>query len=209
MSAQTREEWLATVAAAMWPWFKHVGFTKMPPMKFSCGFTSKGARSKRIGECHPMGASASKVHEIFIHPMLSDPIEVAQVVCHEAVHAYAGLQHKHGGEFKRVAKALGLAGKMTATYAGPEFIERVKPLLENVGPYPHGTLGSGSDAKDPSSGPKQKTKMLKVVCSGCDYTLWTTRKWLDIAVPKCPAKFCSRFGKQMTAPETTPDAEDE
>lgn len=80
---------------------------------------------------------------------------------------------------------------MTATTAGPKFLERIAPVLERLGAYPHAALtGGGSSAK-----PKQPTRMLKVVCgTGCGgeedgniYTVRTTRKWLDsIGPPVCP-----------------------
>jgi hypothetical protein len=33
----------------------------------------------------------------------------------------------------------------------------------------------------------QGTRMLKVECPDCGYTLRTTRKWLDTGLPSCPA----------------------
>lgn len=206
--ANTREEWLHRVATELFPVFAEFGFKKVPPMKFSCGFTSKGVRSKRIGECHSTHSSAVKVHEIFVHPMLSDPLEVAQVAAHEMIHAFVGLEAKHGGKFKAVAVKLGLAGKMTATFAGAGFITIIKPVLARVGAYPHGALSMTLGTRT-SSGPKQKTKMLKVECPECEYTCRTTQKWLDIAVPKCPDKQCSRYGRPMEQEIKDSDAERE
>lgn len=203
--AVTREEWMHRVAAELMPVFEAAGYNAKPAMKFSCGFTSKGGRSTTIGECHSDKASAANVHEIFIVPGLSEPVQVIATLAHEIAHAVVGLKHKHGAEFKKIATKIGLKGKMTATVAGPEFAAKAEQIMKAVGPYPHATLGLVK--KDGgSNGPKQKTKMLKVTCKACEYTLRTTRKWLDIAVPRCPNRKCKFVGQEMEAP---PPAEPE
>ena len=69
--------------------------------------------------------------------VLSDPMRVAGVLAHELVHATVGTQHGHKGPFTKLAKAIGLEGKMTATTEGDAFKQAVAPILEAVGPYPH------------------------------------------------------------------------
>ena len=50
------------------------------------------------------------------------------------------------------------------------------------GDYPHGALNSLPDGTK-----KQSTRLVKVLCPGCGYTLRTTRKWLDErGAPICP-----------------------
>jgi hypothetical protein len=165
----------------------------LPPVRIGVGFTSKGIRSVAIGQCWTPEASADGVIAIFVHPALDDPSRVADVVAHELIHALIGCDEKHGPVFKRAALALGLEGKMTATTAGARFLERIAPVLDKLGPYPHGALtGGGSSAK-----PKQPTRMLKVSCEGdcpsmgedgTTYTVRRTRKWLDFAgAPVCPS----------------------
>ena len=148
-----------------------------------------------------------------ISPVMDTPLEegkqgVADILAHELVHAAVGLEHRHGGEFKRVATAIGLAGKMTATTAGPEFAALVKPWLKKLGTYPHAELmpnGNGKplppimvpDPNNPTgpkipmprtSGPrKQSTRLLKAACDDCGYTVRVTKRWLlEAGAPLCP-----------------------
>jgi hypothetical protein len=178
----TREEWLNAVAEAISPWYGDDG---LPPVRLSVGFSSKGRKSNVIGECWYKEATADAVPQVFVHPMLSDPLEVAAVLAHELVHAFLGEGKKHGPEFRAVAVALGLTGPMRATVPGEEFKQAIAPVLELVGPYPHGALKPAGTVTT-SAGPKQTTRMKKVECEGCGYTVRTTQKWLDVAVPGCP-----------------------
>lgn len=179
-SGQTREDWLNVLAARLAPWFEGLGH-EVPKIRVSIGFTSRGMRSKAIGECWSDCCSKDKVHEIFIVPTIDDPMRIADILAHEMIHAVVGLDAKHGKKFKKVAKAIGLEGKMTATIAGPDFISRATPILEEIGPIPHAQLTGRSSEK-----PKQTTRLVKCECSGCGYTARTTRKWLEAGPPWCP-----------------------
>lgn len=101
------------------------------------------------------------------------------VLVHELVHAADDCRSGHKGAFRRLATAIGLTGRMTATVAGPELAARLHALAEELGPYPHAAL-------DASMRKKQSTRMLKVVCPDCGYAVRTTNKWLEIGVPTCP-----------------------
>jgi hypothetical protein len=63
----------------------------------------------------------------------------------------------------------------------PLLLEVLKTLDKKLGTYPHAAL-------DPSEGiKKQSTRLLKVECEACGYTVRVTRKWLDEAgSPLCP-----------------------
>lgn len=172
-----REQWLEAGTEWFRPTFETVGAPLPPIVKVTCGFTSKGARSNRIGECWIPEASAANVPEILIHPGRADSVEVGAILVHELVHA-AGLRG-HGQDFKRVALAVGLAGKMTATHAGDALVVRLTEMVAELGEYPHAVL-SGNHAK------KQSTRMLKMECEGCGFIARTTAKWLDeIGAPHC------------------------
>jgi hypothetical protein len=175
-----------TEVEAVRPWFAEAGVV-VPAVRISTGFTSKGLRSNRIGECWYPEATADGVPAIFVHPKLG-PGEVEHVIVHELVHAALGGEAKHGPAFKKLATALGLTGRMTATVPGPDFDVRLAAL--DLAPYPHAVLrASGGTSSGP---PKQSTRMLKVQCEtdGCPaegYTARTTQKWLDHGTPSCPA----------------------
>lgn len=188
MSLAQREEWLNRVAALLLPEFTRVaGVDTYPRFRVSCGFPSTGKRGRRIGECWAPTASADETHEIFIHPSESDPVQVSAILTHELAHAVAGIPAKHGPEFKRIVRPLGLEGRACATVPGAGFRELIRPVLERAGAYPHASLLSGGVS---SRGPKQTTRMIKVVCPGCGYTLRAARAWLEKGVPACPNTEC-------------------
>jgi hypothetical protein len=74
-----------------------------------------------------------------------------------------------------------LSGKMRATVASPALTERLAEFLQVTGPYPHARLTA---ADRPTK--KDGTRLLKVVCPECGYTVRVTRKWLDVGLPVCP-----------------------
>lgn len=181
---KTREEWLNAVAELMGPWFINLD-KPLPAYRLTIGFPSTGSRGKRIGECWSASCSADGTHEILIRPDIDDPMEVAAILAHELIHAAVGLECGHKRPFAKVAKAIGLEGKMTATVAGEAFKRDAAPILAKVGPLPHARLTSGQ-----SSGPKkQKGRLLKAECchDDCGYTVRVTRKWVEeIGAPHCP-----------------------
>lgn len=181
--ARTREEWLTEAAIQMATWFADLGCT-LPKVRMSIGFPSKGARGKAIGECWSFEASADATHEIFIRPDRHDTVEVAAILAHELAHAAVGIDKGHGPEFRRVAVAIGLKGKMTATTAGDGFLDRFAPIHRALGDIPHAELRLGR-----SSGPKkQTTRLVKACCAECGYTVRLARKWIDeVGAPHCPA----------------------
>lgn len=179
--AINREAWLREAVEGLSQWDE---YPEIPAVRVGVGFSSKGLRSKTIGECWYSGASADETTEIFIHPSLHQPLDVLATLAHELVHAGLGPGAGHGPKFKRVAHGIGLAGRMTATIPGPEFKVRVLDLIDELGPYPHAAFRPGGRAG--SLAPKQSTRMIRCRCPEDGYTLRTTAKWLDMAVPSCP-----------------------
>lgn len=68
------------------------------------------------------------------------------ILLHELIHAAVGTEEGHRGEFKRVALALGLQGKMTATIAEPgtELHGKLSRIARELGPYPHKALNKNT-----------------------------------------------------------------
>ena len=81
---------------------------------------------------------------------------------------------------------------MTATTEGDVFKKAVKPMLKRLGKYPHGVLDATQSGRK-----KQTTRMIKASCPDCGYTVRTTSKWIDIAVPTCPAPDCDNCGGDL------------
>ena len=178
-----RESYINALATELRPLFHSKGATLPDNIRYTCGWPSKGAGSRRrktVGQCFDPSASKDNHHEIIIGMSLDDPMEVAHVLAHELCHAIVGTKHGHKGPFRKLALAIGLEGKMTATTAGQEFKRYIQPSLDRLGEYPHAEL-------DYSSVKKQGTRMIKAECAECGYTVRMTRKWLDLGgAPDCP-----------------------
>ena len=176
-----REEWLNELVAELRPMFAAINAPLPEKIRVTSGLPSSKARSlnKAIGE-HWVGAASADGHdEIFISPVIAEPMEVAATLVHELAHAATpGCGHK--GEFVRVVRALWLEGKATATVAGQTFRENFGPIVEAIGPYPHGALNVGLVRK------VQSTRLLKADCPICGYTIRLTKKWASIGLPECP-----------------------
>jgi hypothetical protein len=183
-SPLTREAWLELATVKLREGlFKRVGET-VPVVRVSVGFPGGGSARKRIGEYWHARATTDQVPQVFISPVLSDAVQVLDVLVHELVHAVTpGDGHK--AQFKRVALAVGLTGKMTATVAGPALKAELEAMLAEIGPYPHGAINL-QDRK------KQTTRLLKAECQDCGYTVRVTRKWVEEAgTPLCPCNGAS------------------
>ena len=84
---------------------------------------------------------------------------------------------------------------MTSAGAGAELKAIIEGWIAEAGEYPHATLLS-------SNRKKQGTRMIKCVCSHCEYQVYTTRKWIGVALPTCPDVDCEAFGWDMRADTT-------
>lgn len=189
----TREAWLLSAVDALIPMLEQAGAANLRNKKFqvSVSFPSKSIR-KRIGECWASRASqCGGINNILVSPVLDDAVTVLGVVAHELVHADDDGESGHNGHFRKVATALGLTGKMTATAIGEDLKPVLEDLARELGPYPHTKLNIGGPGQK-----KQTTRMLKMEClddaclchddDGNGYTVRTTKKWLEIGNPRCP-----------------------
>lgn len=196
---QTREEWLNFVADELRPAFIKIGAPLPEKIRMAVGFTSNGYRGKAIGECWSDKASADKHAEIFIKPDQDDQVRVAGILAHELAHAAVGTEHGHKAPFKRVAVALGLEGKMTATTEGDAFKTMIGPILKKAGPLPHKSLRAYKVKK------KQGTRLLRCECQECGYIARVTKKWImDAGAPHCG----TGVHGQMTCDEIEDDGEE-
>jgi hypothetical protein len=192
MQTLNREAWLGMMTEQyIKPHFQAKGYTIPENVRMSCAFTSRGASGKRIGECWSNKSSEDNTFEIFIHPAISDSNRVADILIHELVHATVGLQAGHGKSFKQCATSVGLTGKMTATIATEELKAIIEQWIAELGQYPHATLSSNGIKK-------QSTRMIKCVCSKCDYQVYTSKKWIEVSIPVCPDVDCEAYNWNMT-----------
>ncbi len=178
MKFKTREEWLMALVAKLLPRYQAVAGGTPPKVRVSVGQTSN---KKAIGECWHAEASADRTREIFIRPDQHDPVEVADTLAHELVHAFMPPDAKHGPKFKRFGLVVGLVGKPSEMGAGPELKAELTVMCKELGAFPHAKLTMLRLVK------KQTTRLKKVLCAETGYTVRVTRQWLDMfGTPICP-----------------------
>lgn len=181
----TREEWLARMKAEMTKeMFEPKGYKVPENIKVTCGFPSKNALSrkkKRVGEIWGSQCSAGNVFETLIHPSESDPVSVAAILAHEICHAVVGVAQGHNRKsFGKAARAIGLEGSLTATYAGEELAATLKQIVARIGDYPHQKLFAISPDK------KDHCRYIKIICPNeeCGFYALVSRKWIE-HLPTC------------------------
>jgi hypothetical protein len=181
----TREEWLTVAVDALSEVFKAID-VKLPAVRVSVGWPGgRGNKNAVIGQCWASAAAADKVAQLFVSPRLDDAVQVLAVLTHELVHAVDDCKSGHKGAFTKIAKGVGLTGKMTATVASEELASKLGLIASALGDYPHAALTDIGGAEGPK---KQGTRMLKVECAeGSGYTVRMTRTWIDsVGCPVCP-----------------------
>ena len=193
---RTREQWLIILVDIFRDSFRELGAPLPVRVKVSCGWPSHGARSKKslsvAGECWSTQLSSGGFTEIFVSPMIDDSIQAGAVLVHELVHAGVGLEAGHKGEFSRVAVGIGLIGPMRSTKPSPELTGRLQTIINDIGSYPHASLSPMTNGRK-----KQGTRMLKVICPECGYTVRTTAKWIEAGLPTCPCGTLMKVDDQV------------
>ena len=181
----TREQWLTAAVDELRPAFDQVGKSLPLAIRVACGFPLHARRSKAIGQCWASAASADAHIEILISPVLANPLEVFETLVHECCHATDGAMN-HGTAFQKVAADMGLmaagSGKQPwkSTKGNAHFAANYDAILTALGEYPHAQLSPAAEAK------VQPTRMLKLCCPSCGYTVRTTAKWVAAGLPTCP-----------------------
>lgn len=180
----TREAWLNAAVDKLRSEIFGEKYT-VPGVRVSVGWPGgRGPKANTIGQCWPGEAASDSVGQIFISPVLIDPVNVLETLVHEMIHAinHANGETGHRGPFKRIAEPIGLEGKMTATHAGEELAEKLATIGNELGKYPHAAINLADKPK------VQKTYMRKVVClSEPDYFIRMTEgKIEEYGTPICP-----------------------
>lgn len=182
---ETREAWLEEATTHLRDDFRSAALRLPDDVRVSVGFPSKSAMSRRgraVGQCWDGAAASDSVAQVYISPLLDDPVDVLSVLVHELVHAAVGCVHGHKGPFKRGMQRIGLEGKPTATIASTSLVTRLQRLARTIGAFPHARLTPTDQHK------KQTTRLLKVTCDPCAYVCRVTRKMLDeMGAPICPS----------------------
>lgn len=182
---ETREAWLG--AAALQIADRILYEEDVPELRISVGFPGGRAnRQKIVGQCWSTKSAADGVNQIFMSPIRGEDEtqHVLGTLAHEMIHAIDDCESGHRGNFTRIAKQVGFVPKLTsADNRSEELNALLDEIAEIVGPFPHATLAPSARAADEPK--KQTTRMLKVECPDCGYTVRTTQKWIDFGLPTC------------------------
>ena len=175
----TRELWLQNAVDLVSPIFKNKGYT-IPKIQVSCGFPSTGNKSKHVGQCWGRSSTNDGTNQLFISPVLDEPVQVLDTLVHELVHAVDDCMHHHGPEFKKIATDVGLQGLMREASAGPWLQEQLTGIARQLGKYPHSKINL-THSSSKKTGPRPRAK-----CKKCGYEVTPLKKWLHMGPPLCP-----------------------
>jgi predicted Zn-ribbon and HTH transcriptional regulator len=175
----TREQWLHKAVELVSPIFKNKGYT-IPKVQVSCGFPSTGNKSKHVGQCWGKSSTNDGTNQLFISPVLDEPVQVLDTLVHELVHAVDDCMHHHGPEFKKIATDVGLQGLMREASAGPWLQEQLTAISRQLGKYPHSKINLAHSSSK-KTGPRPRAK-----CKKCGYEVTPLKKWLHMGPPLCP-----------------------
>ena len=198
-----REQWLESAIELLKPHFEEsIPGVQFPKVRVSVGWPGGRSGPRTIGQCWAPFAAADNVAQIFISPVIGDPIHVLHVLAHEFIHAIDENKNGHTGPFGTMARAIGLEGRLTATTAGTELLEVLQGILAKLGAYPHAALMTASMLSkpgtpegeptplSPTGAPSRAKSMQKVVCAAEEksgYLVRISNKWLaSHGTPKCP-----------------------
>lgn len=188
-----REEWLTQIGESIiddiiTPYVDQFELgLDTPPVRYSVGFSPQSRGGKVIGVCFPRSKSADRHNEIFVSPIVMDSLLVAGTLVHELIHAYLDNQDGHKGRFAKLARACGLEGKLTATYASNELNERLQAYIDVLGPIPAQSL-------DYASVKKQSSRQLKVECSACGFLFRASSTQLQRLHSESACPVCDTVG---------------
>ena len=162
-----RETYLNTMIDKAVPLFDKNGFMLSEirdKLKVSCSFIKgvRGSKNKAVGVHYNPILSKNGFHEMMIEPSIDDSIEAVGILIYELTHAiqrhmFGDTVKAHGKEFKKIATAVGLTGKMTATVVSDDLKATIQTWIDEIGKYPHSSLNL-SERK------KQSTRMIKLFC---------------------------------------------
>lgn len=184
MTYDTREAYLHAAADQLGVRvFSKAGYD-IPPIDVSVGFPSTkalGAKSRALGECWKREASADGKNQIFLSPLIEDPVKAIDILAHELVHAVDDCEHAHRAAFVKICDKVGLTeGPAKGRAAGQELILVIEHIIKDLGEFPHSPLHAVGKDKT------QTTRMRKVVCPECGYLVRSTLAWLKRGMPTCP-----------------------
>lgn len=180
--AKQREAWLNRAATIMRKAWVKRGVEVPVDVQLSCGFPGGGSPRRRIGECWPRSRSERKVNQVFVSPILGNPVEALDVLGHELLHSVDDCKSKHGYAFSKSSRLVGYSGGKQSGVESVDARKLVARIIKKLGAYPHGAVILAPKKQKASNG------LHKYECPDDGDVLYTTEKKVDeFDVPCCRA----------------------
>lgn len=185
---ETPDLWLRQAVIEVAPIFELVGY-HVPEVRVALGWTSGGMRGTSIGECWSTRSSNDGINAIYLSTQLKTSVDVLDVLMHELVHAVDDCQHKHGREFSKIGKRVGLEGPpWRSASAGKELLSHLRAIAIDLGDLPYANLTlPGRGSREMTSG--------RVSCPECGYSCRSLAAWQPKGMPLCPIHKVSLLGE--------------
>ena len=182
---KNREAWLEAAVKELTKLFVKIDY-EVPAVRVSVGWPGgRGKKANVIGQCFATKTATDSVSQIFVSPVVVDPLKAVIVVAHEMIHAVDDCKSGHKSGFIKIARELGFTPKWTVATPdtiSDEFKAKLEAIAEKLGAYPHAAIV-------PTERPVvQKTYQLKAICVyDADYKVRMTQKMADDwGMPLCP-----------------------
>lgn len=130
-----RELWLLEAVQCLRALFPRL--YPVPEVRVSVGWATVRP-GRTLGQCFFAGSTGDHIRQIFISPLIDDPVEVLDVLAHELVHAALPDGIGHDMRFVCLARRVGMTmGPAAMQSAGPALRARLEEISRELGKYPH------------------------------------------------------------------------
>ena len=159
--------------------FKQVGVELPDDVEFSASFPARAALpssnggSHTVGVCYPREMSENRHILVHVSPLKGDELDALSILCHELVHSADNCSSGHRNFFRQTALAVGLEGKMTATHAGEQLIEKLYEIVDELGEYPQVSLAMQKRVSG------TRNLLIQCVNISCGLKMRTSKKQID------------------------------
>ena len=185
-----REKWLNEAVKSLENQFFNKKTKKLPKIAVSVGIP-KGS-SSAIGQCWDHKVSKDGTTNIFVCPSIDDNFTVLSTLLHELCHAVIGVRYGHGPEFGRIARSVGLEGKLTSTTVSQDSSTGIylTELSEQLGIYPHKAMNKATQKNK-----KPSNRVTLISSENESYKITIQKDLLQLGLPTDP------WGEEMLLKE--------